>query len=210
MVNKLRERPYISYFKVITKPFVSFDLIREKGYGSIWQIAIPVLLLFLVRVFQIVFSGFLFNTVDVSKINLFIEFATIVFVYLLFVFANKNFCDLIDGDGNMIEVALVTSSALIPYIMASIVNILLSNFFVTREASFMSIITTVGLLWSLFVGLIGLKTVHRYTFSKTILTFVITAVFMLLIAFLLAIIFLIGQQLYIFFKDIYNEIIFRI
>lgn len=73
----------------------------------------------------------------------------------------------------------------------------------------MSIITTVGLLWSAIVGFVGLKIVHNYSFTKTVLTIFITALFMLFIAFLVAIIFIITQQLVLFFKDIYNELIFR-
>lgn len=209
MRKNLLNRPYISAIKVITNPFSSFELIKEKGYGTAWQIVIPVFLVFLARIFSIVFSGFLFNTVKTSEVNLFIEFMAIVAIYVLFVFANKNFCDLIEGNGSMFEVALVTSFALLPYVFTTFINIILSNFFLLREASFMSIITTVGLLWSAIVGFVGLKIVHNYSFTKTVLTIFITALFMLFIAFLVAIIFIITQQLVLFFKDIYNELIFR-
>jgi len=209
MKAELNNRPYISAFRVITKPFDSFEMIKEKGYGALWQPVIPVLLFFLVRIFNLVFGGFLFNKTDISDVNLFVEFVAVVCIYLLFVFANKNFCDLTDGDGTTIEVALVTSYALIPYIIVSFINLLLSNFFVLREASFMSILTVVGLLWSVVIGLVGLKAVHRYSFGKTVVTVLITFIFMALIAFLCALIFLITQELIIFLSDIYTEIVFR-
>lgn len=209
MKKELLTRPYISFFRIIAKPFDSFELIKEKGYGALWQVAVPVLVFFLARIFTLVFGGFLFNTTDMSDVNLFIEFAAVAGIYFLFVFANKNFCDLADGDGNMLEVALVTSFALLPYSLASFVNIILSNVFVMREQAFMQIITAAGLLWSLLVGFVGLKSVHRYSFGKTVLTVFITIIFMALIAFLGAIIFLITQQLVIFVRDIYNEIVFR-
>lgn len=208
-MNKLLSRPYLPAFRVIFKPFDSFELLKEKNYGALWQPAVIVLLLFLTRVFDLVFGGFLFNMTDISQVNLPVEFVAVVCIYILFVFANKNFCDLADGDGTMTEVALVTAYALLPYIMCSLVNIVLSNIFVIREQAFMGIISTVGLLWSLLVGLVGLKSVHRYSFGKTVLTVFITVLFMALIAFLLAILFLITQQLVIFIKDIYNEIVFR-
>lgn len=208
-MNKLLSRPYLPAFRVIFKPFDSFELLKDKNRGAVWQPAVIVLLLFLTRVFNLVFGGFLFNMTDISQVNLPVEFAAVVCIYLLFVFANKNFCDLADGDGTMIEVALVTAYALLPYIMCSLVNIVLSNIFVIREQAFMEIISTVGLLWSLLVGLVGLKSIHRYSFGKTVLTVIITVLFMALIAFLLAILFLITQQLVIFVKDIYNEIVFR-
>ncbi|MDD4414533.1 MAG: YIP1 family protein, partial [Oscillospiraceae bacterium] len=131
-------------------------------------------------------------------------------IYFLFVFANKNFCDLTDGDGTMIEVALVTSFALLPYVMTSFLNIIFSNVFILREQAFMNIISTIGLMWSLLIGIVGLKSIHRYSFGKTALTVIITLVFMALIAFLCALIFLISQQLILFFKDIYSEIVFRL
>lgn len=208
-MNKLLSRPYLPALRVIFKPFDSFELLKEKNYGALWQPAVIVLLLFLTRVFKLVFGGFLFNMTDISQVNLPIEFATVVCIYILFVFANKNFCDLADGDGTMTDVALVTAYALLPYIICSLANIVLSNIFVAREQAFMGIISTVGFLWSALVGLVGLKSVHRYSFGKTVLTVFITVLFMALIAFLLAILFLITQQLIIFVKDIYSEIVFR-
>lgn len=208
-MNELLSRPYMSALRAIVKPFDSFELLKEKKYGAIWQPAVIVFLLFLTRVFNLVFGGFIFNLTDISQVNLPIEFATIVGIYLLFVFANKNFCDLFDGDGTMIEVALVAAYALLPYIICSLVNVVLSNLFVMREQAFMGIISAVGLIWSALVGFVGLKSIHRYSFGRTVITFLVTVLFMALIAFLLAILFLITQQLVIFIKDIYNEIVFR-
>lgn len=208
-MKNLLNRKHISFYKVITNPFSSFEDIKEKQLGAWWQIVIPVICFFVVRIFSLVFGGFLFNYTKINDVNLFVEFATVIGIYLLFVFANKNFCDLSDGDGNYIEVALSVSFALIPYTITQLLNIVLSNFFVIREAAFMSIITVVGLIWSLFVGLVGLISVHRYSFGKTVLTVIITIIFMALIAFLIALIFIITQQMYLFFKDIYNELVFR-
>lgn len=208
-MSKLLSRPYLSAFRVIMKPFDSFELIKEKNYGAVWQPAVIVLLLFLTRVFNLVFGGFIFNMTEISQVNLPVEFATVVSIYLLFIFANKNFCDLFEGEGTMTEVALATAYALLPYIICSCVNIVLSNVFVMREESFMGIISAIGLLWSALVGFVGLKSVHRYSFGKTVLTVLVTFLFMALIAFLLAILFLITQQLVIFVKDIYTEIVFR-
>lgn len=210
MKAELLKRPYISALRVITKPFDSFEMIKEKEYGAIWQPVIPVFLFFLARIFTLVFGGFLFNKTDISDVNLFLELIAVVCIYLLFVFANKNFCDLTDGDGTTIEVALVTSYALLPYSIISFINLLLSNVFVLREGSFMDILTVVGLLWSAMIGLVGLKSIHRYSFGKTIVTVIITFVFMALIAFLCALIFLISQELIIFLTDIYTEIVFRL
>lgn len=210
MKAEIFNRPYISAFRVITKPFDSFEMIKEKGYGALWQPLIPVLLFCLSRIFNIVFGGFLFNKTEMSDVNLFVEFAAVICIYLLFVFANKNFCDLTDGDGTTIEVALVTSYALLPYVFSSFINVILSNVFVMREGAFMGIITTFGLLWSAFIGLVGLRAIHRYSFGKTVVTFFITLVFMALIAFLCALIFLITQEMIIFLSDIYTEIVFRL
>ena len=105
--TELLKRRYIPALRVITKPFDSFEQIKEKGCGAVWQIAVSVLLFFLARIFNLVFGGFLFNETELSSVNLPVEFAAVVGIYALFVFANKNFCDLSDGDGHMVEVALV-------------------------------------------------------------------------------------------------------
>lgn len=210
MKAELYNRPYISAFRVITNPFDSFERIKENNHGAFWQVLVSVLVFFLVRIFNLVFGGFLFNKTELSDVNLWVEFIAVVTIFLLFVIANKNFCDLTDGDGTTLEVALVTSFALLPYSVVSFVNLLLSNFFVLREGSFMSILTVLGLLWSVVVALVGLKAVHRYSFGKTVVTVLITFIFMALIAFLCALIFLITQELIIFISDIYTEIVFRL
>lgn len=210
MKPEILNRPYLPALRVITKPFDSFALLQEKGHGAVWQPAVLVILFFLIRIFNIVFGGYLFNTIDISEVNLLIEFAAVIVIFFLFVIANKNFCDLVDGDGSFIEVTLVTAYALLPYTLTSFINIVLSNFLLLREQAFMQIITAIGLIWSLLIGLIGLKTIHRYSFSKTVLTVLITVIFIALIAFLAALIFLITQELTIFVKDIYNEIVLRI
>lgn len=210
MKAELYNRPYISAFRVITNPFDSFERIKENNHGAVWQVLVSVLVFFLVRIFNLVFGGFLFNKTELSDVNLWVEFIAVVAIFLLFVIANKNFCDLTDGDGTTLEVALVTSFALLPYSIFSFVNLLLSNFFVLREGSFMSILTVLGLLWSVVVALVGLKAVHRYSFGKTVVTVLITFIFMALIAFLCALIFLITQELIIFISDIYTEIVFRL
>lgn len=204
-----KNRKFLSPFKVMFHPFTAFEEMKDYKAGNLLEVPLLILCFFTIRILTLVLSGFLFNTVKLSQVNLPLEFAAVVGIYLVFIISNWLFCDLTQSEAKLHEIALVTAFALMPYMISSLVNIALSNVLVTREAVFMSLFSVLGLLWSAIVGIVGLKIVHNFSAGKTIITLFVTVVFMALIAFLGVIIFSLTQQLLIFIKDIYNEIIYR-
>ncbi len=199
-----------SPFGAIVHPFKSFVEMKEKSIKAYWQIPVLIVGFLLVRILRLVLSGFLFNYTKLSNVNLPLEFAAVIGIYLVFIVSNWLFCDLTQSEAHLRDIAMVTAIALLPYMLTSVVNIALSNILTTREAVFMSVISVIGLLWSGLVAVIGLMTMHNFTFGKTLVTLLITVVFMALIAFLGVIFFSLTQQLMIFVKDIYNEIIYKL
>ena len=200
---------FLSPIYVIFHPFNAFGYMKDYKFGSLFEIPLLIVAFFISRILSLVLSGFLFNTTNISDVNLLLEFAAIVGIYLTFIISNWLFCDLMQSEARLKEIALVTSFALLPYTFSSLINTLLSNVLTMREEMFMSLILIFGLAWSALVGFIGLKIMHNFSAGKTLLTLAITAVFMILIAFLAVIVFSLTQQLIIFAQDIYSEIIYR-
>ena len=103
----------------------------------------------------------------------------------------------------------VTSYALIPYILSIFINILLSNMLVKNEAVFLGIISGIGLLWSAGILFIGMMTVHQYSVSKTLLSFIVTIAGMLVIVFLIVLLITLFMQLFTFIESIVWEVSVR-
>ena len=100
----------------------------------------------------------------------------------------------------------VSVVALIPYTVSLYLYTLLSNVMLQDESAFLIIIQWAGILFSLFVLMAALMTIHDYTLRQVILSTLSSLAFILIVLFLAVIIFSLFQQAYGFFKDVFNEL----
>lgn len=122
------------------------------------------------------FTGFSFSKARPADFNPLATFVSTVGVYLLFVIANWSLCTLFSGKGSMKDICATCAYALVPHIGAMALNLLLTNVLTAEEASFVGIVSTVGLLWSAFLLLGGLYSIHQFTFGQTLLSVVATVI----------------------------------
>lgn len=209
MINLHSERQPISPIKIMFKPIIGFEMIKYEKLGALWQSILIVLIFYLVRIMSLNLNGFLFNMINLEDINILIEFSIIVITFTIWVIANWAFSTLTDGEGRFIEILLVSSYSLMPIILISLIGIVLTNVFTLREGAFISILYFIGYLWSSIMLIVGLKIIHQYTLKKTVILIIITIIIMLLILFLGLLIFSMTNQLIVFLKNLYNELIFR-
>ena len=74
---------------------------------------------------------------------------------------------------------------------------------------FMGIISGIGLVWSAGILFAGMMTVHQYSVSKTLLSFVVTLVGMLIIVFLIVLLITLFMQVLTFIESIVWEVSVR-
>jgi hypothetical protein len=189
-----------------------FDGFWDLKYENKGKLRIAILMVFIVTVTMILkrqYVGYVVNYNYPLSLNSINELKYIVLPFLLWCIANWSLTTLMDGEGKFIEIVIATGYAMIPLVLVTIPNILLSNVITLREASFYYLLDSFALLWFLWLLFIGTMTVHQYTVTKTIATMLLTLVVMGIIIFLGLLFFNLIQQVISFIYTIYQELSLR-
>ena len=110
----------------------------------------------------------------------------------------------------MKNICIYSAYALVPYIVQVFVNLILSHILVRDEAVFIQAISIIGTGWTAILLFSAIKSVHQYSFGKTVFAIILTIVAMFIMLFLLVLFMSLVQQVYIFISTIYTEISYRI
>ncbi len=194
---------------VLMHPVDGFEQFRNRNIHSV-PIAIGLVIAwFLVKVVQFFGTGFAFNENRAIDYDFFANIISTVGLYVLFIIANWAVCTLLNGKGRMKEIICVVAYALTPMLLTTLLNVVLSNTMTLDEQSFISIINVVGILWSAIILLLGLYTIHQYSFGGTIGSTLLTLLGMAVIALLIILFFTLLQQCYAFVLSIISELKLR-
>ena len=187
-------------------PFAGFNDCIETKRFPLAQVWIILALLFLGSVLQQQYSGFLFNFHDPNELNILFVFGRTVMLFLLWCAANWAITTLFEGKGTLRQIMYASAVAIIPYVISLYLYTLLSNVMLQEEQAFLTIIQWAGILFSVFVMMAALMTIHDYTLRQVTLSALASVAFILIVLFLAVIIFSLFQQAYGFFKDVFNEL----
>lgn len=201
---------YVLPFYIVLHPIDGFDELRYRRKSSLRMSVLFFLLLVFEALFAEQWTGSQLTMVDPDSVNLFRTLFSNLAIVALFVLSNWAFCVLADGKGKLMDVWVVTTYSLQPYIYAGILKTALSHFLTLDESAFLSILMVAGAAWSLILLVNGLMTFHEYELFRTIGSLVVTVIGMLLIAFLVFLCYSLYQQVSDALLTIINEIIFRI
>ena len=190
-------------------PFQTFTDIKYKGYGSMPAAIIIIALFAFTSTLKITASSFLFRTVDVYNYNSLFTLATTAGLLILWIVANWLACTLMEGKGRMNEIAIVTAYAMVPMIAFNVIYTVLSYSLSYEDAAILNGLATVMTIFTAFLLIVAIMTVHEYTFGKFVLSTVITIFFMILIIFVIFMMVIMLQQLFNFLKSLYTEVAYR-
>ena len=194
-------------FKTLLHPGLGFEEIKDKKRGSM-RVALVILLLYYVTaVIKVLWGGFLFTAYDPGTFNSLWVFVQSVGLVVLWVVANWLVTSLASGKGRVKEVFIVTCYALVPMIVERLIWIVLSNVLLPDEGSFLTILSTVSLLYTGLILIIGMLRIHDYTMGKFIGTTLLTVLGMAAIIFLLILIGILLQQLGGFIMTVFTELL---
>ncbi len=187
----------------------SWDLVHEKK-GTVKAAHILVLLVLIVRLIRLRFTGFMFLDVYWPNVSIWTEVLSILIPLLLFVVANWGITTLFDGKGSFGNIYMMVAYALTPYILLQIPMVIMSNFVTADEGVFYHLMDSMSLIWSGGLILSGLMKIHDYTMSKTVLSTLVSIVGMLAIALLCLIFFSMFSEAVGFFISLFQELRIRI
>lgn len=193
----------------ITHPVEGFEDMRWKKSGSI---KISVLIVFLLFLSQIAYErlyGFQFYVAYDKIFNIVPYIVKSVVLFVAWVIGNWAVCTLLDGEGTMKNICIYSSYALIPYIAQIFINTALSHVLIRDEFVFMQAIQILGTGWTAILLFSAIKSVHQYSFGKTVFAILMTIAAMLIMLFLLVLLMSLLQQVYLFVSTVYTEISYR-
>jgi hypothetical protein len=169
-----------------------------------------VFLLFVAMIADRQLTGFQFNDNYVKIFNVVPLLVQSVVYYFTWVVGNWSICTLLDGEGTFKKIAIYSAYSLVPYIVCTFISVILSNVIVQDESIWITAISVLGMGWSIVLMIQAMKAAHQYSFSKTLVSMLLTLVAMLLILFLAILLLSLFQQVYVFGYSVYTEIAYRI
>jgi len=190
-------------------PFESFDLIKNKGMGSV-PIAIGFLIVFYISsILCKLNSGFMFGVVDLSNFNSILVLLGSIGIVLLWAVSNWLVAVLFEGKGKMKEIICATCYSLTPMIIYNFSYLILSHVLIPSANSPFELFSSVCYLLTGVLLLLSITVLHDFSFFKAIAIAIVSVIAMAIVVFLLFLILTLSQDLISFVIGIINEIALR-
>ena len=170
-------------FHLVFHPFDGFWDLKHEKRGSVRAASTIFLLTILAFFYNSIGKGYLFN----PKGNYSTIFAAILSVgipVMLWAIANWCLTTLFDGEGSFKDIYIATCYSLAPLPLFLVVSTVLSNVLVTTEGKIVTLVTAIGLVWTVILIFFGMLVTHDYSISKNFITIIGTILAMAIIMFL--------------------------
>lgn len=209
--KKLKETPVIGElgyaFKICKHPIDRYYDIRVGKNGSVIAASIIYVVFFIVYMFYQTSKGFIYQYTDIEDMDMSAVVIGFFAIVILFVICNYLVTSIKDGDGTFKQVYMIPAYGAIPALVSMIAVIIMSYALTYNEAFILTVILVVGIGWSIILVFQGLSTVHDYSFKDTVISLIITFVFMLIAAIVVLIVIIMWEQLSDFLMTVGKEII---
>ncbi len=197
-------------FLMVTHPVETMEGLKYKKNGSVVYATLLLLVFTVSAIIQEVGTGFIYTTLRIKDFNILTVLCTSGLMVLLFVVANWALCTLLNGEGRLVDIYIMTCYNLTPLIAYNLVSTFLSRFLVSSEFTFVTIAGACCTMWFVVLMFYGAMTIHNYKFWSTLLNLIASLVAMAIIFFLIFLFVVLVQQLYVFVLTIYTECRMRI
>lgn len=194
--------------KFISRPLDAVYEVRHYKNIKLYNGFIWLGLLFIVYIFNITCTGFLFNNVILEKTILFKETLKLILPIVLFVISNYLISSLMGGDGTMKSIFINTLGSLTPIIIMLPIIVIISNVLTYNESFIYYFSLAVMYIWTGVLLFVVIKETHNYTFKQTIVNFILTLLMMFILIVVCILLYLIIYQVWGFVVDIVKEAIF--
>lgn len=191
-------------------PNEGFHKLKQLGNASLPSAMIILFAVVATYVASRQYTGFIFNTADLTRINLPMEIASVLVPFVLWSMVNWALTTLMDGKGKFWEIVSATSFSLIPMVLIPAPLIVISNYITIEEGSFYYFFQTLALLWSGVLILFGgVMTTHEYDLTKSVWTCVLTVAGIGFVLFLSFLGINLSEQVLMFVDELITELLYR-
>ncbi len=221
--GKLRKRPPVknrflaglkrhwSYLRMMLKnPFDELYDLKKKNHGSVLSATVIFVLVFAIYLADMFGRSFSFQMVDTENSALSSVAVLFLVPAFLWVVGNYMVSAINDGEGSLRSVYIATAYSLTPYAVLGPIVILSTYVLTLNEAVIVHYLWAIAILWSAALLCVSVREIHNYTVKETVKIILLTLFFMIMAVIVCVILFLIGQQVVIFVKDIVNEVAYHV
>ena len=196
-------------FHLVFHPFDGFWDLKHEKRGSVRAASTIFGLTILAFFYNNIGKGYLFNPKgDFSSI-----FAAILSVgvpVMLWAIANWCLTTLFEGEGSFKDIYIATGYSLAPLPLFLVVSTILSNVLVSTEGKIITLITAIGLIWTVILLFFGMLVTHDYSMSKNFITVLGTILAMAVIMFLVLLFGSLMMKMVSFVVSLFKEITNRL
>lgn len=197
-------------FFLLFRPLKGFWELKNEKRGTIKAALTIVLLLTVTYVMRRQYTGFLFNYNNLTRLNIYVELASVLLPFTLWCVANWGLTTLMDGEGSARDIIIYSAYALVPLIVINVPLIFLSHIITIEEGAFYNFFSILSLLWSGLLILVGTMSIHQYSMKKTLFTTLLIVIGMGVLGFIAVLFLNVIQQMYNFVYNAYRELSFRL
>lgn len=209
--KKLKNTPVIGEigyaFKCAKHPIDRYYDIRVHKNGSMIAATIIYIVFFGVYMLYQTQKGFIYQYTKVEDMDMGAVVVGFFAILILFIVCNFLVTSITDGDGTLKQVYMIPAYGVMLAMISMLVTIGMSYVLTYNESFILTTIMAIGVCWSIATIFEGLATVHDYDFKHTVLSLIITVVFMLIAAIVVLVVIIMWEQLKDFLLTVGKEII---
>ena len=194
-------------FSFVKHPLDSFYYLKRKEKGSYKGATIIFLMFFATYMLYTTSKGFIYQFVEPSDLDLGSLILGFYSIFFLFIISNYLVTSINDGEGSIGEVYKGVIYSLMPLMLAMLATTFLSHQLTYDEVIILDLIMNFGMVGTGLFIFLAVQELHNYTIRETIKSFLMTFVFMLIVAVLFAFIQIMGDQLLQFIIALFEEAI---
>lgn len=170
--------------------------------------AVPLFLLLavLVRLASIAWSSFQFSEIDPEDASLALEIFRVLAPWATWCIAGYGVSSIAYGEGTFRQIAVSSACALVPYVVFTpALVVVVSHALSLDEAALYGLLSFAIQCWVAWLFFCQVWVLHNFTFRRAIGVSALTLVGMLVIWAMLALVFLLTNQMVQFFSDVLYE-----
>ena len=196
-------------FHIMIHPFDGFWDLKHEKRGSTRGAFIFLIIAIITVIYSSMGQAYVFNPYKSTGFNMFFQFATVLVPVLLWCGANWCLTTLFDGEGKFSDIFIAVCYSLLPMPLLMIPATLITNVVSLDEASIVTLINAIALIWVGMLIFFGSMTVHGYSMGKNIIITFFTILGMAFIMFLIILFSNLVMRMISFVTDIVTELSYR-
>ena len=195
-------------FYVIFHPFDGFYDLKHEHRGSVRASIVFVGLTIVAFFYQSIGQGYVMNPTGKYS-TIFAQAISVLIPLFLFILANWCLTTLFEGEGSFKDIFIASSYSLLPMIMLLIPATVFSNWVTNTEASLITMVGTIAMIWTFFLLFFGTMVTHDYSMGKNFITIIGTIVAMACIVFIVLLFSMLLSKLVSLVTNIVTELQYR-